>query len=400
MKISASKYILFSSVIAIFSEAIYFKLFIDCKLFYLIIIINFYLLNRLKKITFDKNFILFYLFLFFHGVCAYLFYSIPIKSLLSQLIGIGVLATYYYNFVAYYNKSILFKTYSDVALIVALIGYPLLFFGFTNDGIRFQSVFTEPAHYAIVVIPACYYFYKEKKTFQFMILFGSLIFSQSSIGYIGCLLMICLPLINRRRIVVFLCLLPFLILISILVFQKNPRVNLRVTQTYESLKSIKTGKFEYQTNESTYALLSNMFVAKENFLDHPLGTGLGSYHHMYTEKYYTKMRPPQYLVTLNHDKINSQDAASLFLRFLSDLGVFGLFFMLLFILITIKLFNLNNLYIEQGIAIYIILKLIRDGHYFPPEFYFFIFIFYKSIKDKINYNYNEKYLSYNRKHIP
>jgi hypothetical protein len=112
------------------------------------------------------------------------------------------------------------------------------------------------------------------------------------------------------------------------------------------------------------------------------------------------MRPPQYLVTLNHDKINSQDAASLFLRFLSDLGVFGLFFMLLFILITIKLFNLNNLYIEQGIAIYIILKLIRDGHYFPPEFYFFIFIFYKSIKDKINYNYNEKYLSYNRKHIP
>lgn len=395
MKISASKYILFSSVIAIFSEAIYFKFLIDWKLFYLIIIVNFYLLNRLKKITLDKNFFYLFLFLFFHGVCVSLLYGIPIKSLFSQLIGISVLATYYYNFVNHYSKTELVKTYTDISFVVALIGYPLLLFGFTNDGIRFQSIFTEPAHYAIVVLPACYYYFKEKKYSRFLVLFGSLILSQSSIGYIGCLLMICLPLINRKRILLFLSLLPFLVLVSILVYQKNPRVNLRVTQTYESLKALKTGKFKYETNVSTYALLSNMFVAKENFLDHPLGTGLGSHHHMYTEKYYNKIRPPSYLITLEHDKINSQDAASLFLRLLSDLGIFGLLLILFFIFITIKLFGLNNLNIEQGIAIYILLKLIRDGHYFPPEFYFFMFIFYLSIKDKINTSYNEKHISYN-----
>lgn len=41
------------------------------------------------------------------------------------------------------------------------------------------------------------------------------------------------------------------------------------------------------------------------------------------------------------------------------------------------------MYFEQGIIIYLILKLIRDGHYFPPEFYFFVFILYLSLKDKI-----------------
>lgn len=395
MKISVSKYILFSSIIAIFSEAIYFKFFIDWKLFYLIIITNFYLLNRLKKITIDKIVLLFYVFLLVHGLVFFTIYSIPIKSLFSQLIGIGIIATYYYNFVNYFSKSELVKTYANISFIVAFVGYPLLLLGLSNDGIRFQSVFTEPAHFAIVVLPACYYYFKEKKYFRFFVLFGSLILSQSTIGYIGCLLMISLPLINGKRILLFLSLLPFLMLISWYVYENNPRVNLRVTQTYESLQALKTGKFEYKTNESTYALLSNMFVAKENFLDHPLGTGLGSYYHIYTREYFNNMRPPSYLVTLKHEKINSQDAASLFLRSLSDLGIFAILLTLLFLYIAIKIFSMNNMSIEQGITIYLLLKLLRDGHYFPPEFFFFVFIFYLSIKNKIILFNHEKHLSHN-----
>ena len=391
MKINLKKYLLYSSILIIFSEALYFKFLIDWKLFYVIILSNFYFLSRLKKIVVDKNIFLIFLFLLIHGLINYFFLWIPINFLLSQLIGIGLISTYYYNFVNYFNKKKIIEFYCKAALFIAAIGYPMWLLDINlNDGIRFQSIFTEPAHYAIVVIPACYYFLKEEKYKNFIIIFGSLILSQSSIGFLGCALMFILPNINKKRIGYFFSLIPILVIITWALYEYNPRVNLRVNGTYEALKSLNHGKFDYKTNESSYALLSNLFVAKENFLDHPLGSGLGSHHYMHTKKYYFEMRPPSYMIELKTSTINSKDAASLSIRLLSELGIFGLLFICILIYIFIQVFSLKDMYFEQGIIIYLILKLIRDGHYFPPEFYFFVFILYFSLRDKVKIFDNER----------
>jgi hypothetical protein len=154
---------------------------------------------------------------------------------------------------------------------------------------------------------------------------------------------------------------------------------MRIKQTYESLEAVKTGEFEKYTNLSSYAVLSNLFITRQNLLEHPLGTGLGSYRHQY-DFYFNKMSPPPYLIPQDLHKINRDDSSSLFLRLFSDLGLFALLFFGIFCLTGLKLMSGNN-FIRQGTLFYLILKLIREGHYFPPEFYFFLMIFLKDFDE-------------------
>lgn len=355
---------------------------IDLKLLYLIIFVNFFLVLKLKKITFNINFLLILLFFLIHGLVAYTLLGITYNYLLSQIIGIGIVGSYFYNFCKLYKLEEIIKVYLKMSLWIAIIGYPLWFFKINlNDGFRFQSIFTEPAHYAIVVIPACYYYFKSKDYLPFFIVFGTLLLSQSSIGYIGCGLMIIVPYITLKRFYYLIGVLPFVLLTFWLVYQNNESVKLRVNDTYESINVLNTGKFKRETNQSTYALMSNLFVAKCNFRDHPLGSGMGSHFVMHTEKYLFQMRPPSYLVTLKSEKINAPDAASLFIRLFSELGVFGLILVFGLMYKAFRIFKYKNLFLAHGIIIYLLLKLFRDGHYFSPELFFFIWILYFSFKE-------------------
>lgn len=201
MKIHLHKYILYSSVFAIFTESFFFHYIIDWKLFYIILLINFYLLSRIKKITINKYVFFLIVGLITHGLIMNALISIPLKFLFAQIIGVFIVSTYYYNFVSLFNVSKIIELYSKYSLYIAAIGYPMLALGInSNDGVRLQSIFKEPAHFAIVVIPACYYYLKQKKYLPFLIIFGSLILSQSSLGYIGCGLMFIIPNFNRKRI--------------------------------------------------------------------------------------------------------------------------------------------------------------------------------------------------------
>lgn len=386
MKISLKKYLLYSSVLAVFTEAFSFKLLIDWKLFYLIIFINYPLLLKLKGLKFNKYFVLLLLGLLIHGITTYTIINIPYKYLISQLLGVTIVGTYFYNLVSLYEKKELIDTYLKLSLYVALIGFPMWLLGInSNDGIRFQSIFTEPAHYAIVVIPAVYYCFHLKKYLSFFMILISILLSQSSIGYIGLSLMLIIPQLSLRRIAYFAILIPVVIGVFYLLYRNNDSIKLRFDDTYNSISALKNGKFKDGTNESSYALLSNLYVAKNNFLNHPLGSGFGSHFSMHTNEYSKIIRPPYHIDVLKLDKINAPDAASLFIRILSDLGIIGVLLMLFLMFKSSKVFQYELLF-EQGIFIYLLLKLFRDGHYFPPEFYFFVWLLYFSLYKKDPYN--------------
>lgn len=383
MKVSIKKYLLYSSVFAIFTEAFMFHFIIDLKLLYLIIIVNYYLLIKIKKITVNIYFVFLMLLFLIHGAIAYALIGITPNYLLSQIIGITIIGVYYYNFIPIYKSEEIIAVYTKLSFYVAFIGI-IFYFLHINvgwDG-RLQSIFKEPAHYAIVVVPACYYFLKTKKYLSFTIIFISLILSQSTIGYMGCALMFILPYISIKRIKYALISIPILIITFMIVYDNFTFLKLRVDDTYETLNAVNTGKFKPQTNQSSYALLSNMFVTNKNFQDHPFGSGLGSHYHMHTDIYLKQMRPPPYLVTIDSEKINAPDAASLFLRLISELGLFGLAIIVYLMYLSSKSFNSDKYYFAQGIFIYLLLKLFRDGHYFPPELYFFIWMIYYALKEQ------------------
>ena len=359
-----------------------FRFFIDIKLLYLIILINYCLLIRIKKLNITIYF--FYLLLFFlvHGLIAYFYIGITPNYLLSQIIGIAIIGTYYYNFIPLYSKEEIINVYVKMCVWIAAIGYLFYLLHINiNDG-RLQSIFKEPAHYAIVVVPACYYLLKTKKYLSFAIIFGSLILSQSSIGYMGCALMFIFSNISLKRIKYVLITIPILIITFFFVYNNFTFLKLRVDDTLETLSAVNNGKFKPQTNQSSYALLSNMYITNKNFQDHPFGSGLGSHYHMHTKVYLKQMRPPPFLVTLKSETINAPDAASLFLRLISELGVFGLMLIIYLMFLSLKSFKSNKFYFAQGIVVYLLLKLFRDGHYFPPELYFFIWMVYYDLNDK------------------
>jgi hypothetical protein len=385
MKLNLKKYLLYSSVFAIFSEAFFFHFIIDWKLLYFIIFINYFVILYLNPIKVNKYFIYLLFLILLHAVLSYTFIQIPFNYFISQLLGIAVVGIYFYNLIKILDLDTVIKTYVNFSFVVVIIGYVLFLIGYNpfshfNNDQRLMSVLKEPAHYVVVIIPACYYFLKNKNYLKFFITFISILMSTSSLGIIGCSLMFVLPYLNLKKILVFLALLPVFSFLFIQTYNNFEPFKLRVDDTYESIKSIKSGKFKEETNWSSHALISNLFVLNKNISNHPFGSGIGSHFYMFTEEYGKAMRAPQYLIVQDLDKSNATDANSLFTRMVSELGILGIIIILWSVYYLRYTFTSNQLLFSQGIAIYLILKLIRDGHYFPPELYFFIWIMFFEIQ--------------------
>ena len=381
MRISTKKYLLYSSVFAIFTEAFFINYIIDWKLLYVIIAVNYFLLSRIKKLNINPWFLGLLIGVFIHGFICYTIIGIPYNYMLSQIMGIAIIATYYYNLIPVYTTEEIINVYGKMCVWIAALGYVLLAIYYNEPFYRLMSIFKEPAHYVIVVLPACYYFLKIKSYWNFAIIFGTLLLSTSSLGYIGCGLMFVLPNLTLKRVGYLIALVPVVFASFYFAYQELPFFKMRVDDTYKELNVIETGKFQEYTNQSSFAILSNLFITKENVKDHPFGSGIGSHYYMHTERYGFEMRPPPYLRTLNLHQTNAADANSLFLRLVSDFGIIG-FVLICFTLYRSSVcFTTNQMYFAQGVFIYFLLKLFRDGHYFPPELFFFIWLFYYSFKE-------------------
>jgi len=389
------KYILTSSVFAIFTEAFKFHYLIDWKLFYVIIISNFFLLSLRNKITLHKNMVIFLLFVLIHGVVSFFLLQNPIKSLIAQFLGISISSMYFYNFIKIYGSQKVYEKYLQIALLIAVLAIPMYYFNIgTFISNRLNGILTEPAHYAAIMLPAVYFFLRKKEFLKLSIVLFTVILSKSSIGYIGLLLILLIPLLKIKYFVKYIIAVVIIIISSVFYLKeqwnkpvdenKSNVVVRRLKETKESLKAISTGVFKEHTNLSTYALLSNTFITKNIILDKPLGTGLGAYPLEY-EKYYGLMKPPPYLIKLKQSKINKTDANSLFLRGLSDFGVFWVLIMIYFIYKSVYLFK-NEDVIRQSTFFYLVVKLLREGHYFPPEFYFFLILFLKDFDKNITHS--------------
>jgi hypothetical protein len=326
------------------------------------------------------------LFFFIHGLLTYTIIGIPYNYMISQIMGIAVIGAYYYNFIPLFDKKEIISVYIKMALWAAIIGYPMYFLNINlNDG-RLQSIFKEPAHYVVVVIPACYYYFKTKKYKEFAAIAGTLILSNSSLGYIGFALMFIIPNLTIKRLKYLLALTPLIFLLFYYTYSNFAFFKMRVDDTYKSLNAVNTGKFEEYTNLSTYVLLGNMFIAKQNVTDHPLGSGIGSHHYMNTQRYLKEMRVPPYIRANGNAENNSFDACSLFTRIFSEFGFIGFTLVLFTMYYSSRCFKSDELFFAQGVFVYLLLKLFRDGHYFPPELYFFIWMFYYSMKDHLRKN--------------
>lgn len=397
--------------------------FASLRVSYIVMALIFILwLPILRDLNFNKGFLFAFI-----GIILFSFFNIltgkdEFGLLSKQVIGILFNSLWFYGLIKINNYDIkkLFKIYLNIAFFVALIGlfqefsyiikfkngynFSYLFPNFwriTPSGnshlLRVNSIFPEPIGFCVTILPALFAslisFFKNSSLllgrFKSSVIIAAFLLSFSLIGYIGIFFAVFLIAINQKRKKMLIITLIFICLSLILMYTCVNDFQYRIN---DSLKAI-TGKMALEkTNTSTYALFSNALIAFKSFKNNPLfGSGLGSYELSYIQNIEN---------AVNFENVGKfvsyRDANSLFLRLLSETGLFGviLFFVFLFkYFIGISKDKTGYLWIiNNGILIMFALRLIRVGHYFIDGFFFFFWLYYFS-KIKLKYHIEIKNIS-------
>ena len=217
---------------------------------------------------------------------------------------------------------------------------------------RFSSVYTEPAHYIITILPLFLFSFdnliQRKYKFKDWVVFFGVIVSQSSLLFLAILIFLLFRISLNAKI---LYRLPFIGMFAYFIYVQNEQFKTRIDdiifvgQHLDNLKEI---------NLSSFALINNAIVAYESIKLNLFGNGFGL-HYLGYEKFS--------LMWGNVEKdINNFDGASLILRLISELGILGI---IIISFLFYKGFNVRTRS-KEGLFLFItlIIFFIRSGHYF------------------------------------
>jgi hypothetical protein len=404
-----SIFLIFASLYAF--SYVFFKEPFEFYLAYLIFFIYFPFF--FTKFGIPKWPVLLFIPLFFSGVL----YCLTGENTTQQFfkIFIGFFAStmfYHYVIQAYdFDLKLLFKYYMRSAYIVTIIGvvqlisYPIGFKpgynflwifnkwnpSFGGLGVRMSSVLSEPAYYAAIIAPAFFvsvYNVIKRETlfitkFQSYVIMIVYPLSFSSLGILAIFFTLIFLLINLGFVRYSIVMIPLLTVIVQYSYNNVPEFRDRWDGTIEIYTT--DNIYSYDIHGSSFVLYNNSHVAWENFKVHPLfGTGLGSHPTAFDKYTLTNVEGAVQI------DFNKMDANSMFLRLMSETGVYGLFVMIL-LLIRSWIFKPRsaddvNWVMSNGLALIILIYLIRQGHYFLNGFPLFLWMFYYlSVQNKRDY---------------
>jgi hypothetical protein len=391
---------------------IYFSIFINSHVFftkpfefYIGYVVYILLLPRFA-VTYgiNRNFFFIFLILLATG-CFNIFLGNNTTDLFFKVfLGLTLSYFFYYYVIADYNYNIeqLFKWYLKGCYIASLIGafqfvafqigwetgyafgYVLNKWGVNPGGpfgIRINSIFAEPTHLAAVLSGAFFvsiYNLMRKETYgisrtQSLVIIAIYILSFSGLAQIGIFIALLFMAVSYGLLRYIIVIIPLLIVIFNVLYKNVPEFRER----YDSLVNLSSGqKFELgKTHGSSFILYNNYHVARENFkTNFVFGTGVGS-HPLAFDKYSLGKGIKQ--VGLNQ---NAADANSMFIRLLSETGLFGVgLFMILIVRCYVRRNEHDDTYhwlISNAILVMILLNLFRQGHYFLNGFPFFVLLYY------------------------
>lgn len=368
------KYILYSTLFAIFTEVLVIKGAIDFKLIYVIFLINYVFLFALNKIVIPKFYGIIFFYLAASATIGCLFNTDTVVLALQQIIGIFISSLYFYNVYRYVDIPVgdIFDKYVKIAVFLSFVGIVIFAINIARGDheYRLQSLMQEPAHFVAITLPAFYFLLKNYRNYKvsFWLVAIALALSGSSTGYI-CILLC--AIVYNKNIFVLKNLVIYAVSFAtgIILYLTVDSVKIRIDDTFTSSQNFDvTG-----ANWSTYALVSNLFVTQQVLSHSPvIGNGIGS-HVMSHEKYVRDLIGFETLTTLQD--LNAKDADSLALRVLSDLGFLG-FFLVCFFILKIYVKTDDSYVISRALIIYFFYKLFREGEYFSPEMYFFVMGYY------------------------
>ncbi len=350
-------------------------------------------------------------------------------------LNIAINFLFYSTLIAHYNYDVetMFKRYLKGAVIVCmygiieLIGYKiglinfidLRTYGFNKWsfspgglGIRVNASYPEPAFFAEFISPAVFIaiftlFFQPThflKKWEAIIILVAFLLSFSSLAYTGIFITLLLLLLNYGLIRYFIFAIPVGIFLFYILYNNVEEFKGRI----EGLKTVFIDEYLLEEKDrevsnsqafmarqwrvlskvhgSPLVLYNNYYVALQNLKTNPLfGTGLGS-HEIAFNKYNLNYLISKWYV------LNTPDANSMGLRIISELGLLGIIFTLLFIKNNFILKNINPTnnpawMISSALLVIILIQLLRQGNYTYSGFMFFALLYHQNkINTSINNN--------------
>jgi hypothetical protein len=377
-------YLLVSSVASLFSSAAVIDVGIGFQVWYAVMAVNFLLFAWLGAVRFRPGMWLLAAALLASGAVGWLQHTDTLTLFAKQFA--GILASAFY-FSCYYRLTgddpiPPFRLYVRAAYYVSIAGIVIIFVRvpFDNELPRLQSVLSEPSMFALVTLPAAYYCldrYRQERTCgrELAVIGAALLLSRSSVGYLGLLFL--LTLFFARSWSRALTGLAVVAATGASLYAASADFRIRLDDT---LRAAGEGTVE-DANLSTFALVSNALVTVRVLSLHPwAGNGLGS--HLLSHNAYIGDVPGvaafENMILRGQttmEQLNAADANSLLLRLLSETGIAGVLAAGLFIRRYKAPHSGERAAINHAILIYFFAKLLRAGHYFPPEEFFFVFAY-------------------------
>lgn len=357
-----------------------------------------------KNFAFNFSFSIILAILFFSSFVNIYLGNVTTFLVMKQVLGILITGSAYFLLIRMngYNVDKLFKIYLRIALIVAIIGIIQEFsflIGFKlgydyswiipkwkclpakGGMLRVNSIFLEPSHLVISMAPALFIslvtifknntYYLTKKASTAIIICFVLTFSV--LFYIAILISM-LIIYSKEKKSRYLLMVLIMAIFFYIGYSCLPEIRMRVDDTV----GVVTGALPPTHSHLTvYAYISNASVAFKSFMKNPLfGSGLGS--HLIS--YDRSICPSCSNVFLQdgYTGINKTDANSLFLRLISETGLFGIIVVFYFIF-RFRLnygTNKNMQILSNAVFVLFIIQLLRQGHYFYNGLFFFVWIYY------------------------
>lgn len=373
-----------------------------------------------KKVFINKNFITLTSLFIILSFSISIFKGSPIILVIKQTILIYISFLVSYILLNSYNFDLtrLLKDYIKLIYVASIVGlvqfisqktgfnfganYSYLGFEMGNYRVlpntRIQSWFYEPSFLVYAFMPVVFIvlasFFRLTKIISLqrgIIILLVFILSKSAIGFLG--LLLSLIIIISYKYSLFktpktIIITTILIIITSVSIYRIPEIKFRIDDTVKLFFDVTvSGKDVDKVNLSTYALFSNYKITLNSLKKNPLfGTGLGTYEYNY-DKYLFSVIPKSNF--RKYYKINRNDANSMFLRLLVEIGILGTVFILYLIFKNrVKLNYTKNLsdqdvnywLISNGIFVLILIRLLRQGHYTMLGFTLFLLMYFYANK--------------------
>jgi hypothetical protein len=324
-----------------------------------------------------------------------------INILFSSLVFYGLIAHENFDIEEITRKYIVFckiiLVLGFVQVFLYAVGYEELFlktFPFqrdTNITIRFQSITAEPSFIAFTFAPIVFIsfhrlFYgstdiiSKKWAIGFIIGYWLTLSLTAYMGVLAMLIILGLKNFSSRRLIIAAVTVGFgVALFSMMAYQNVSLVRERVDDTFYGVANSFTDSTTYKkVNLSTYAFLSNAYVAGKSLEEKPMtGFGLGTH-----ELSYDKFLPAR---MQKYSSLNREDANSLAIRLISETGLIGFlaftYFIFRFRIISKTDFSARAEFfwsLNAGILVMILIALLRNGNYTVHGKILFLLLYYYS----------------------